>query len=238
MLPIAGLAMLLALPAQGSEVFTSFFRDLESAHFPAAAADQGMRSLRATRFEPESRMGAAAAAFLITLDTVLLNEATRDPSTGNLKGLANLGPVDAGVIVHELWHSYYWNVFRRSGSPAATFYEGEYQTRYAGYPPKDRETIQEEGYGLFIQEVTRDYLQIRSLLDHATPEQRQALRANPRFIQAYERSFTDSVYGYYGGFGSQPVYSTVPISQADKDQILSFFFQNKITGHFAADFPE
>jgi hypothetical protein len=225
--------------ASSTDVFSALFSDLAAANFPGlAAAEDGIRALRDVRFESPDEMGAASAIFLVDEATILLAESTRDPSTGKLKGLAALGPGDTSIVIHELWHSYYWNVFRGSGTANQQFYDEEYPNRYASYPGSARETIQEEGYALFIQEVTRDYLQIGSILKNATPEQRQRLRVNPQFIRAYEGSFTLSIYGYYGGFGSQPVFSSIPISQADKDHILSFFFQSKITGHFSTDFPE
>jgi hypothetical protein len=219
-------------------VFASFFSDLGALKFPGLdAAQQGSQALQGVRFASQDEMGSASAAFLIDEDVILLNESTRDPATGNLKGLSALGVSDASIVLHELWHSYYWNIFSRGGTPADRFYESEYPSRYANYPSNDRETIQVEGYALFIQEVTRDYLQIGQILARATPDARARLRANPQFIQAYERSFSLTFYGYYGSLGSQPVFSTVPISQTDKDQILSFFFQSGITGHFSADFP-
>ena len=221
-----------------ADVFGNFFQDLLTSKIPTASIQIGMSQLNGVNFKSEDEMGPAAAFFYMGTDEIGLNQSTQDPATGMLKHVADLGAVDSSIIIHELWHSFYWNSFQHGGGAALALYNQEYQTRYDNYPSEVREEIQEEGYALYIQEVARDYLQTYMILSRATPEQRKALKANPNFVRLYAQGFTENSYGYYRGDDGMPVFVTTPITAADRASILTFFFGNKLKGDLAKDFPQ
>ena len=221
-----------------ADVFDNLMNDVQASKLPMSAIQSGRQSLAGVQFLSEDEMGPAAALFTMGTDEISLNQSTLDPSTGILKHLADLGVVDASIVIHELWHSYYWNTFQHTPSAALNLYNQEYQTRYNGYPSDVQEEIQEEGYALFIQEIARDYLQTFLIMSRSTPEVRKTLKANPKFLQLYAQSFTQNSYGYYRGDDGAPIFVQTPITAADRTSILSFFFQNKLTGDLIKDFPQ
>lgn len=231
-------ALALLATSASADVFDNLMNDVQASKLPMNAIQSGRQSLAGVEFRSDDEMGAATALFTMGTDEISLNQNTLDPATGILKHLAEIGVVDASVVIHELWHSYYWNTFQHTPSAALTLYVQEYQTRYNDYSSDVHEEIQEEGYALFIQEIARDYLQTYLILSRATPAQRKTLKANPKFLQLYAQSFTQSTCGYYRGDDGAPIFVQTPITAADRTSILSFFFQNKLTGDLIKDFPQ
>jgi hypothetical protein len=218
--------------------FDEFLRAVSSETLPIAAMRAGADGLRGVEFKEESEMGPATAMFLPDVDEIYLSRSTRDPATGAVKLPGELGPVDSAVVIHELWHSYYQNVFRSGGGDAAKLFLRGWRVRYGAYPAEEREGIQDEAYALYIQEACRAFLQIHRMLGAAAPDRRKALMGDPRFVASYERGFNDNVYGYYRGPDGMPITVAVPLAAEDKASIRSFFFSGRVTGKFALDFAE
>jgi hypothetical protein len=64
------------------------------------------------------------------------------------------------------------------------------------------------------------------------------MRANPKVRANYEGEFKVAVKGYYQDNFGGLVNVNVPITDEDKNIILSQVFNNQIKGNFDLDFPE
>ena len=218
--------------------FNEFATELNQYYaLPMRATTQGIQRLSRVSFVDPSQMGFAAARFFPGQHALQLSKDLFNPANGHLKSVAQAGGGDSSIVVHELWHSFYWGGWRSGANPAFVQFSNSARALYSGkYSPGVIEEIHEEAFGLFIQEVVRSFLFAKRMLKQMPPEAVAKLRVDPRFIHAYESAFTDNTYGYYSNW-SGVTYSTVPITLADKRLALREFFDGKLSGSFAVDFP-
>jgi hypothetical protein len=239
-------ALLLTLPAAGASaslepssdprfVFHGFTAELASHGLTAAFPSKAVAALQAVRFASEPELGSASAMYEIDANTIVLATRLFDPGTGTLVPIRAMGFADAGTILHELWHTLFWRVWRHASPEYREFSQG-LDALYAGYPASRREEIQEEGYGFYVQESSRAYLMARDTFERSSSEVRRRLRSNPNYVNLYEGTFTAPYQGYYRA-GGQVVFSRIPIRPGDKALILKSLFEGKVTGRLDQDCP-
>ncbi len=220
-------------PPDTPKPFILFSRELSAEGYPMRMVDLGLAHLKFVRFVPEEKLNQATARYYPTLNLMVLSQGDLQFESGLLRAVSELSAGDLGVLYHEIWHSFFSGKGRKNG-----FVMKEVNHLYWEYDQNVRETIQEEGYGLFIQKVINAYVLLSRNLRKASPDVRVLLKARPELVKEYENVFRESCPGYYVDHDKGIIWSRVSIEERDKDFILHNLLDGKITGKFSLDFEK
>jgi hypothetical protein len=225
-------------PTNPTQVFAAFNSELIRQRLNAPMIVTGVLGLNDVQFQNLDNGGSATALYYPSNHRMVLNQHLFDSSTGRLKPIVQIGYGDVGVLVHELWHSFYWSHERNSGSDFIQVFNRNFTRLYGSYPANKREEIHEEAYGLFIQDVTRSYLFFQNLMTSYSSAQRKAMRENLKIRANYENGFKFSFKGYYRDVWGNVTFSAIAMSDEDKKQVLIYLLNNQIKGSFDLDFSK
>jgi len=158
-----------------------------------------------------------------------------DTSTRALKSARSLSDISIGTLYHELWHAYLDLVARPERNQIFNLYISQSQILY----PDHALQYHDEAYAIFLDEILRNYLQMRKIFEKKTPEVRDRLRDSLSLKKIYEDSFSVTVNGYYfDNWRRRFITSSVNMPSKDRHGIVEILLQNRPPFEYEKAFPE
>lgn len=229
------LESLFTLESVSPFAFQKFTEELVALKFPAGFLSEAVGTVKSIKVATPEQMGSAAAIFYQGPNVLVVSSDIFNSETKQIRSISEMGVVNASVLVHELWHGYFWSVFRKTDEYRKFLVDA--RAIYTLYPLRVREEIHEESYGLYIQELSRAVLSTRQMLVNApSPDVRDRLRRHPVVISNYQGATNRAVYGYYQG--KDLTFSKIPLPAADKNYINFFLIKWNLSGQFEIDFAD
>ena len=136
------------------------------------------------------------AGYSVGFQYLILTDRFLGPD-GQLKPFADMTPREIGTVYHEMWHAW----FDLAGPTEAPDFLRRFRTGagicHTDVPREYRLEVHEEAAADYIEALISTYLQMSRFLAGKTPERREEIRKQGRYLEVYRRLFTEKYTGYY-----------------------------------------
>ena len=167
--------------------------------------------------------------------TIYLPLEMRDARTGGLIPVSKLSEMRIGSLYHELWHAYLDTFAKPRNTVVYNKWLREARTLY----PKKGIQFHDEAYGIFLDQIMINYLQLRRIFEKRTPHNRERLRNANGLKKIYEESFHEKVFGYYySRWTRQFIYSKVNLPESARLTIVRDLLHNRPPAIYAQAYLE
>jgi hypothetical protein len=116
---------------------------------------------------------------------------------GQLKPFDEMTPPQIGTLYHEMWHAWLATAAFAEAPDFLRRFRADAGMCHVDVPADDRVEVHEEAAADYIEALVSTYVQMNRFLAGKTPERREEIRKQGRYLESYRHLFTDRFTGYY-----------------------------------------
>jgi len=215
-----------------TQAFSKLIEELDKQSVPTRYLKQSLPYIKSIKFVT---LQPNVYGIYNTLTKVMtLGEDFISASTGQVKTLSNLTFDQVASVYHEFWHAYRDNIASKSRSPLILTFASQARSLYRS----KGSNIHDEAYGLYAEEIVKNYVHFYSLFEKRNMDSRKKLRDNIKLSNIYKSGFNSEIFGYYRTWRGQFKNSTVNLPSRDRLNIEKNLLDSKVSRNYLEAFAE